>query len=62
MTKPGREKQFTETLIIAVNSSMKEFIAQEALRLYPDSKQGAMSRVVRQAILQYRVSVEAETK
>ena len=49
--KPGPEKQFDQTLVIAVNSKMKEFIVAEAERLYPDAKRGAMGAVVRQFIL-----------
>ena len=51
MTKPGPEKQFDQTLVIAVNSKMKEFVAKEAKRLFPDSKRGAMGMLVRQFIL-----------
>jgi len=60
--KPGPEKQFDQILVIAVNSKMKEFIAAEAERLYPDAKRGAMGRVVRQVIFLYRVSAEAGKK
>lgn len=60
--KPGPEKEFDQTLVVAVNSKMKEFIAQEAKRLYPDAKRGAMGKVVRRAIFLYRVSAEAETR
>jgi len=62
MNKPGPEKEFDQTLVVMVNSSMKEFLAKEASRLYPDSKRGSISKVVRQAILNHWVSVEQEMK
>ena len=49
--KPGPEKEFDQTLVVMVNSKMKEFIAREAKRLFPNNKRGAMSAVVRQFIL-----------
>ena len=60
MTKPGPEKEFDQTLVIAMNSKMKEFIAKEARRLFPDSKRGAMGAVVRHAVLVHWVSVNQE--
>ena len=60
--KPGPEKEFDQTLVVMVNSNMKDFLTKEAARLYPDSKRGAISKVVRQAILNHWVSVEREIK
>ena len=58
--KPGPEKEFDQTLVIAMNSAMKEFIASEARRLFPDSKRGAMGKVVRQFIMNGWVATNRE--
>ena len=60
--KPGPEKEFDQTLVVMVNSKMKEFLAKEAERVYPNAKRGAISRIVRQALINYWVSVEQEMK
>ena len=49
--KPGPEKEFDCMLPVAMTSAMKEFLAAEAKRLFPDSKRGGMGAVVRQFIL-----------
>ena len=49
--KPGPEKEFTESLVIAVNKNMKEFLAAESKLQYPNTKRGAMGSLVRQYII-----------